>query len=207
MAGIGTPSLRQVLTGILGALVCAVSLAPADAETRINTTVRYYDIEGDSVAELKYQMLNLGPFSDRSNSHVPARMESQVDFRFVSQWRRGACHVERIRVTADITYHYPRWLGFEEARLQLADKWAAYLSRLAEHEEGHGAIVVQAVHDVEAALASMAPSRSCKRLRAAARARGAEIFTRARQAQIDYDEETGGGETQGAVLRDREGVI
>jgi predicted secreted Zn-dependent protease len=184
----------------LAALLAGVTVA--GAEPRITIAERLYNIEGSSVAELREAMAEHGPYSKAKDHHVPARTEATTDFRFTARWSRGACEVADIRVTADITYIYPNWLNVGQADEALADKWVEYFGRLLVHEHGHGQMVVAAAHEVEAALASMGRWKSCKELRARARARGEEILRAMAAAQISYDEETGGGETQGAVLRD-----
>ena len=172
----------------------------ARAEPQIVVVERTYDIEGDTVGALRAQMAERGPFSEKAEGHVPARTEATVEFRFTTRWHRGACRIGRIRVTADVTYVYPNWRNIDEASVQLVDKWLDYRKYLKVHEEGHGQMVFDSAHEVEAMLASRGGSKNCKKLRQRAKSRGEEILRAMAAAQIQYDSDTDGGKKQGAVL-------
>ena len=195
----GGLGLCLALAGVAAAIFVADT---AIAHPKITVDERSYDIEGDSVEALRSQMAERGPFSEKADGHVPARMEATVGFRFTTYWNRGACRIGRIRVTADIAYIYPRWLNFDDASEGLRDKWTNYIKHLRLHEEGHGQMVFDAANEVEAMLSDMGGSKNCKKLRLRARARGEEILRGMAAAQIEYDSETDGGKNQGAVLEE-----
>lgn len=185
-------------------MAAALAHAPSQAAVapRITVEERFYDIKGSDLATLRAQMRSLGPFSSRQNNHVPARMEATINFNFTPRVRRGRCRVTNVRVRASITYHFPRWRGLDTAPPELVEKWRTYFTNLILHEEGHGKLVIEAAHETVAALTNTPSSRRCSTLRKRARSRGAEVLQRMKRAQIQYDIDTRGGATQGAVLRD-----
>ncbi|NND50171.1 MAG: DUF922 domain-containing protein [Rhizobiales bacterium] len=193
---------RSVAMVFMAAVVSMSVGVAAQAEPQINVEERTYDIEGGSIGALRAQMAERGPFSEKAEGHVPARTEATVDFRFTTRWRRGACRVGKIRVTADVTYIYPNWLNLDEASVRLGDKWVNYIKQLRVHEEGHGQMVFDSAHEVDAMLASMGGLKNCKKLRQRAKSRGEKILRAMAAAQIQYDDDTDGGKTQGAVLRE-----
>ena len=201
-----TPTMRarstRTVSSALAALAAVLALsAAAPAAPLIRTVERHYDIAGADIATLRAQMADLGPFSARAERHVPARMEADIGFRFTPRRQSGACVLGNIAVTADITYHYPRWTGVASSTMYLAEKWSNYIASLRTHELGHGQLVIDAAHEVDATLIATGRWKRCDQLRAAARSRGEAILRRLEEAQIEYDALTGGGETQGAVLR------
>ena len=194
-------AFRASAVAALATAVVVAAISPGRAEIAINMTERTYDVFGASVEELRAQMKARGPFSEKSEGHVPAQTRSTVGFTFTVRQAGGRCHLRRIKVTADVNYLFPNWADPAGADRALAEKWFAYREALQIHEEKHGEMVVAAARDVERALQAVGPMGNCRTLRTRARKAGEAILRTMAAAQIAYDEETGGGKTQGAVFR------
>lgn len=75
-----------------------------------------------------------------------------------------------------------------------------YLKALRIHELGHYEIARRTAHDINKALAALAPMRGCEALEQVANRTGYQWLEHARRLGIEYDRQTDHGATQGAKL-------
>ena len=77
------------------------------------------------------------------------------------------------------------------------------MEHLKRHEFGHKDIAVKAAAQINEILASLGSFSNQSKLKKEAIRRTEEKFRDMKQVQIQYDQDTRHGETQGAVLRDK----
>ncbi len=155
-----------------------------------NVTMKFYDIAGSTADELRAQMSTLGPVDQFGN-----RNDAYTGWFVVWNWPKnpdGTCDLSQATVSTFITVTFPRWTPPPGAAPPLVQRWQQYVDALATHEEGHADFVDETIPDILAAL----KGATCDTAGAA----GLAVLDRIRQHDLDYDNTTGHGATQGAVF-------
>lgn len=154
-----------------------------------NADFAFYDIEGDDEDELREQMDDLSP----TGADGFDAGDAFADWSFRWTWPgygESDCDLSEAKVTLDIEVVFPRWEPDEDADPELVEKWNEYIEALAIHEKGHVDYVLEREDDVLEAI----QDATCDTADDAA----TEVLDEIRQHDLDYDEETNHGETQGA---------
>ena len=171
----------------------AATEAPGSAPTVVvgtvpNAAMRYYDITGTTAAALRASMDAQGPV-DSSGRRNDAFTTWNIDWTWPLN-PDSSCILSGATINTTITVTFPRWLPPPGAPGSVVERWNTYESALVTHESGHVSFIVATAADVLAAIMGA----SCATAEAAAQA----VVTRIRQHDLDYDEETNHGATQGA---------
>jgi predicted secreted Zn-dependent protease len=101
-------------------------------------------------------------------------------------------------VSVQVTFTLPQWEPPPAASKELIDQWNAYLDALQQHENGHREIGVAAGQAIYQALGRLPSYDACDALERAADAACQQILDQHRQQELDYDQATNHGATQGA---------
>jgi len=173
------------------------AIAPPTDAIRLTTATEYYPVEGATVRSLLSSLRERGP----SDGHGTWAANTAWTFRWSYQPVAGsACRVGSARVDLALTYTYPRWAVPAEVAPALVAAWDVYLARVELHEHGHRDIAEAAATDLVKELEALPAQGSCDALAATARTTAGQILARHADEQRAYDQETGHGMTQGAVL-------
>lgn len=158
--------------------------------------VESYDVNGDSVRELRQELDRKGPLFE--GRRYDARTRWWVRWHYdLTPVARG-CRATRPQVDLEIAITLPRWRRPASAPEDLVERWERYLERLREHEDGHAAVAQEAARTIAGLLEDLPAEEDCGRAdRAASRAAQDEI-ERANARDRQYDRETGHGASQGA---------
>lgn len=159
-----------------------------------DTTIRWYDIEGDTEAELRTQLDARGP-----EGH-DAYTTWQVTWRFPFSRTEEGCTTGPVSTDVHINVTLPRWRGPVDERDPLLRRWRRYLDALKEHESGHRETGFRAATDITETLPTLPPLPTCEEAEEAANTAAREVLERYRKLDTDYDGETRHGATQGAVF-------
>ena len=158
------------------------------------TAIHWYDIEGDTEAELRAQLDVKGP-----EGH-DAYTAWHVTWRFPFTQTGEGCTTGPVTTDVHINVTLPRWRGPADERDPVVRRWRRYLDALKEHESGHRETGFRAATDISDTLPGLPPKPTCEAAEEAANATAREVLERYRTADTDYDEETRHGATQGAVF-------
>ncbi len=158
------------------------------------TTINWYDIDGDSEAELRSQLDAKGP-----EGH-DAYTRWHVTWRFTYVRSEEGCTTGPVTTDVHINVTLPRWRGPADETDPLVRRWRRYLDALKVHESGHRETGFRAATDITEALPALPPKPTCEEAEEAANAAAREVLERYRKPDTDYDGETRHGETQGAVF-------
>lgn len=110
----------------------------------------------------------------------------------------GGCSVVSVGADVDVVGTFPRWLDPSRGSRELRARWADYTWALATHETGHESIGVGAANSVVRALTRLGDAPSCVRAEDAANAEAGRVLDVWRAREIEYDDSTDHGATQGA---------
>lgn len=189
MRDFGT-SLGLAVAVLFGAATASI------ADPLLTERFDYYDIKGDS-AETLLRSIKAMRGNLQRHGHTSWKVEWQLGW----SGSAGNCRLSEHEVAVDVVYRLPRWRGMTESdNPQLVKRWQTYDKALRLHERGHCAIAVEAAEAVENAFATMTPKENCDRLVDHANARATDILERHKQRELDYDQVTAHGATQGAVF-------
>jgi predicted secreted Zn-dependent protease len=151
-------------------------------------TIVYYEIEGRTEEELRAELDELGPV-DSSGYKGDALAEWFISWNWPG-YGSDDCDLSAADVSYRVKVIYPRWTPPTNASSNLAIKWFNYTYKLAKHEKGHVDYVVANYQIVLEAI----KGATCETADAAAEA----ALEPLRAFDLEYDRQTGHGETQGA---------
>jgi predicted secreted Zn-dependent protease len=179
-----------------------VTPPPADGVS-ITDSTDFYAVDGSSLSTLLSSLRERGP----SDGHGTWAANTAWVFRWSYQPVSDAgCRVASAKVDLALTYTYPRWTVPADAPPGLVAAWDSYLANVELHEHGHRDIAEAAAADLVKMLEALPAQGSCDALTATARTTASQLLARHAESQRTYDQETGHGEAQGAVLTARASV-
>lgn len=154
-----------------------------------------YEVEGKTPTELKASMEKRAPFPRKKDSEVAAigqRVCTAYDFTTDN----GRCRAVRIRVVVKMSYIFPRWSNRSGASPEALKWWAEEERRTFVHEDGHVAIVDDAMKGMHEQLLAIAEAPTCEELQTKLDARRDELWEMMLARQMQYDRDTKNGLTQ-----------
>jgi predicted secreted Zn-dependent protease len=126
-----------------------------------STTIRYYDISGTKVDDLRNQINSR--FAKYYGGDAFTQWQVKWSFRWV---RRGlSCEIRDVAVDVNATMTLPRWVNYEKAPRVLQSMWDVYIQELTEHENIHLAYAGQTAQAIERLLSTMDGRDSCRELK------------------------------------------
>ena len=182
----------------LGAvLAAAASIQGCTAATPVITEKTiYYGVSGATEADIRKMMDQRRP-RDNNNAERDSLTKWNVAWEFSLRTTRG-CEVAKVTVEANISIHLPRLDPAAPPDRQ--QKFAAYQAKLLAHEKRHVQIAKETVQQVEDVLYELPPGNTCEALHRSADAAVQPLLQEAAFRNAAYDDETGYGETEGAVF-------
>lgn len=164
---------------------------------REDIRVEYYDIRGTTAEELNQQMSEMGPGDSDGNWFAKTNWAIDWDYPIP---KGDSC--EPVQVIIWIQYILPRWIDKNEAPAELQARWDVYELQLKKHEEHHKDIVVKYGQQFITEIKKIDDYNSCKELEeriGAIHAQGI-IINACTQEQVQYDQDTNHGVTEGVIL-------
>jgi predicted secreted Zn-dependent protease len=158
----------------------AITAPPAtvDSITFENAEVRFYTVTGSTANEIRNSI----------NNNRPGSYDGWAQWYF--SW--SGCQDGGVQVNYTITVDFPQWSPPANLSGTLVQSWNRYINALALHEQGHVDLVMAAVPNFIDTLQNV----DCDEINATANAMLADI----NEANVQYDEETNHGATQGAIF-------
>jgi predicted secreted Zn-dependent protease len=154
-----------------------------------NAAMVYYEVSGSTAAELRTQLNQQSPVDWLDGLHYDARTDWYVSWTWPG-YGSNDCDLSMATVDYEITVTLPHWKPAADVDPKLIEQWNRYLQNLAMHEQGHvdpivknNSRVLEAIQGATCATADQAAQ---------------DVLNTFRLADIEYDEQTRHGETQGA---------
>lgn len=191
------------------AFALALALAPglAPAQVVLSETRSDYVLRGNTAAALSEQLQQrLAQRSAEGGviSHGLTRAELEARYRLQPD-AAGHCALVAIEVRLAIDTQLPVWQPAGRRDPELAPRVESMLAGLARHEAGHRNSAIAAAERIDAGLRALPQATGCDALRRAAQRLVSRALIRLRVREWNYDEATGRGRRQGAVLEMQRG--
>jgi predicted secreted Zn-dependent protease len=165
----------------------------------VKETVEYYEIKGYCEQDLQKQLCTYGvPWKDGKTYDSLTSWDIRWNYGYDREHQ--SCSADSFTVTIQVTIRYPKWIPADDASPSLVEKWNTYMQSLVEHETGHRDMAVEAAADLSRVVAEIAPAATCADLDRDVRTAARNRMKRLLADNEAYDEATGHGLTQGAVL-------
>lgn len=158
-----------------------------------------YKITGDSANGLRQQMSMLGP-SDIASEHFDASTHWYIQWQYQYQMAADKCYLTKVDVKLDISYRFPEWVDYAVAHDDLKNHWDTYMQNLKTHEKGHAENGIAAAFSIEQALKQLPAMQSCEALANTADNIAYQTIAKHNTIDINYENETNHGVTQGATF-------
>jgi len=167
-------------------------------ELKVRERYEFYDVEGKTLDELRKQMKKNGTKWTDGNVYS-ALTTWDIKYRYDIFNDNGRYSIKSVNTKVNIIYRLPR-MTVAGTDPELTTLWNNYLARLQDHECGHKDIAVKAASEINEIFVSLAGFTSEDELEEQISLRTEEKFRQLKVLQIEYDDETRHGETQGAIL-------
>lgn len=167
---------------------------------RAVVTTSSYAVVGSTVSELRTVQQALGP--TRGGRPFGAYTDWTVNWAFDIAGGTRLARVVNTRVCVRANIILPRWRPPRSASPWIIAEWQRYLHALEAHEQGHVKWAIEAGHGVLLRLEGLDGDLDVERLRSVALATAEEVVSGVREQESRYDETSGHGSLQGALLLD-----
>jgi predicted secreted Zn-dependent protease len=152
--------------------------------------IDYYDVSGATEREIRDQ-LNMMSITDENGYQGDAITTWEIHWNW-DGYGSESCDLRSVTATYDIHVKLPRWTPPQSASPELIAKWNSYMLALVEHEKAHVDNVVANLPYVINAIRQA----TCTTAETQAQA----VLAGIRKNDLDYDERTNHGGTQGAIF-------
>ena len=185
--------------------------------------IKTYPVHGETTQALLFDLKDnpVGPkdsWGHRGAAMTLCRVRLELKGEKQMRWNADGCHcraqLQKIQLHKEVEITMPKWVQEPQASRDCKNKWERFLRATRYHEEGHVKICHSGVENIQRHLDNVSS--------AAVEKRGADCdtvcetawkelkweiervykkhFEELQQRQVDYDEKTRHGQTQGGVL-------
>ena len=167
--------------------------------TRVNQEAGSYALYGTDVATIRSQMLACSPVT-KDGQRFAASTEYAMNWSYTIVGNgTGVCSVQNVRVGVAVSQTYPSWQSANQAPASTQAEWNRFITNLHTHEDGHTNLDIEYAERLLQSLQNL-PAESCASIATTANTIALSIIAQLDQANEAYDQTTGHGTTQGAVL-------
>jgi predicted secreted Zn-dependent protease len=168
---------------------------PTAAEPVVTEQIIYYDVTGATAQDVRRDMTRRGPFNERGR-RLDAATIWYVRWRYSYRGSAQECTIAEATTTVDVATTFPRLTETASTPAALKKAFADYTEKLLAHERGHADIALDIARRIEEGLRALPPG-PCATLDGSAGELGQSLIQQGKQRDIDYDERTSHGATQG----------
>jgi len=180
------------------ALPPAPPQGPGEVALEINEHVRHYPVRGSDLESLRSALVGALAGGGAGGSH--GRTHSDIAVSYTPHPVQGGCIAQAPGLAMTITTTLPEWQAPGDADAALRARWRAMADALQAHEARHREHALDAVRDLQAALAGLGVQPDCNALRRAVDREFMRVRVRAEFRDARYDERTRNGRDEGVAL-------
>ncbi len=192
--------MRTFLCFLLLACGFVFTSVEAFADPRVDVRIKYYEVEGDTVEDLRSELSARTPI--RHNGK-PFHADTTWYVKWDTQWamKDMSCSIISVTTRVSIIFTLPKWADYKEARRNERDKWDRFFKLLVDHENGHKDIAVGSAKEIEKAVLNMESRKDCNILKHDSNHIGQKIMEKYHELTQQFDVETDHGRKQSASAR------
>ena len=166
-------------------------------DTAAPLTIHTYDVHGSTVNEIVSDLDRNSPVVQQGR-----RMQGNTEWRIQTSyhWRidENRCVLEQFNATLKVDMTLPHWVQPKRSSPQLVQQWERYSAALRKHENGHLEIGEDAQQEMLTRAKSLGSAADCQILAQQIDDLVAAVIDAHHKLEVDYDDKTNHGETQGA---------
>ena len=134
-----------------------------------NVSITYrtstYRVSGDTIQAVVRSMKRNGPHSELHGRRALGMADYRYRTNIRTKQQKGTCRVEQAKVSMRIIYILPRLSRPERLRASHHRLWRSIRSMIVRHENQHGRYYRLFANQLQNALASIRPQKSCAAIR------------------------------------------
>lgn len=183
----------------LSLLVWLMAAAPALAAgpVTVDQRVKYYDVRGQSEAEIARSLRRDAP-RELDGFQGQTTFEYTWTYNYTRLQGSGdQCKVSNARVKIAIVISLPRHREIDRVASDLRAEWSTYTAAMERHERHHAADFIEIGRRLPVALNGI--RGACATIEDTANKKGMEFVDQAQSTADDFDNRTNHGEVDGTV--------
>ncbi|WP_367714609.1 DUF922 domain-containing protein [Nitratireductor sp. GISD-1A_MAKvit] len=152
------------------ALLALLAVGPFPVSAAdVSRSYSYFSIGGKTLSEIEHQLRSRGPHVKSTGQRHPGatRMEFKTKITYEEDKRR--CRIAAVHVMVDAKVFLPRWRNRKTAPAETALIWDTLSKDIKRHEESHLGIAKRYAREIETAIKSLTPHRTCAAMQAHAK--------------------------------------
>ena len=143
--------------------------------------------------DIRKELDRLGPFSDVANRRFDGLTTWGLRWGFAYNDTAGSCSLRSATIDIEAVITLPQLKDEEVLAEDQSVMWQGYVQQLRNHEDGHVNIYRAGAQELSNEILQLGAMPDCNQLRQALNDLGDAKIARIRQADVNYDLETGHG--------------
>jgi predicted secreted Zn-dependent protease len=143
--------------------------------------------------DIRKELDRLGPFSDVANRRFDGLTTWGLRWGFAYNDTAGSCSLRSATIDIEAVITLPQLKDEEVLAEDQSVMWQGYVQQLRNHEDGHVNIYRAGAQELSNEILELGAMPDCNQLRQALNDLGDAKIARIRQADVNYDLETGHG--------------
>jgi len=201
-----------LLRSALCLVVLATAAAPAEAWPQdvspdgnaggytLDQHISYYLVTGDDANAVRRSLARLGSLGT-DGKRYDGYTKWDVHWEYAAQSEAsGDCAVASSSVVLSVDMTLPQWQPSSDVTDSLQKHWSVYLAALRAHEDGHVQNAKMEATAIAQLLQTIEPQSDCDLLDQKLQDLGRQILQHYKDFDVEYDQRTEHGRTQGAVF-------
>lgn len=171
---------------LLCALMLALTVPPAGAANVVKT-YSYFSISGRTLDDIENQLSKNGPEVKSTGMRHPGATQMAFTTRVNYARTAKSCRIADAQVTLKVKVILPEWRRPRKTDPDVRLFWDTLSADIKRHEERHVEIAKNHARELEDALKSIYPQKTCDAAKAKAAEVSAAILARHDRAQVQFD--------------------
>lgn len=143
--------------------------------------------------DIRKELDRLGPMSDVANRRFDGLTTWGLRWGFAYDDTAGSCSLRSATIEIEAVITLPQLEDAETLSAEESGLWQTYVQQLRAHEDGHVNIYRAGAQELSNEIVALGAMAGCDELRQALNVLGNAKIERIRQADLNYDAETGHG--------------
>lgn len=176
-------------------IVCSVLMLLSSAvHAQIKEKITYYDVVVEAPEDMANVLRETTPVI-RSGNKFYGQTRYSINWTYDSNFKNNFCRVAKPKVTATVLTTLPKLISSNPL---VIEKWEPWYQDLYAHQQNHKQHAIDTVKTLKKKLKKLKRQRDCQTLFENAKVVAKQSINASLQQDVDYDQETQFGFTEGA---------